>query len=184
MLLQTLGWANTEAIQQKRDFNTMTAIDFRWAVPADYDALGTVMFDAVHSGGSPYSHDQKQAWIAAPRSGEKWHDRLSKQDIIIAQFEQRIIAFMSLAENEYLDFAYIVSDYRGHGLFRKLYEHIEKRAVELRCRRIWVHASLMAAPAFRAMGFETLKREQVSIGNQHLERFVMEKMPLTVFNAV
>lgn len=156
----------------------MTTKDFRWATAADYDALGTVMFDAVHSGSSPYSHDQKQAWIAAPRNDESWHKRLSQQDIIITETDNQIIAFMSLAENGYLDFAYILPAYRGHGLFRKLYEHIEKRAVDLGCPRIWVHASLMAAPAFRAMGFATLQREQVCIGDQQLERFVMEKTPL------
>jgi len=56
-----------------------------------------------------------------------------------------------------------------------LYEQIEVRAVELSHHRIWVHASLMAAPAFDAMGFKRLKRERVQLGDQHLERFEMEK---------
>ncbi|MGJ8618016.1 MAG: GNAT family N-acetyltransferase [Sulfitobacter sp.] len=148
---------------------------FRWATSQDYDVLGRVMFDAVHKGSSPYSDSQRRAWIAEPRSGDVWNERLANQDVLLAEMENEIVAFMSLAKNEYLDFAYILPAYRGHGLFRQLYERIEERAVELGHLRIWVHASLMAAPAFERMGFERLKRESVQLGVQRLDRFEMEK---------
>lgn len=148
---------------------------FRWATSSDYDVLGRVMFDAVHKGSSPYSDSQKRAWVSEPHSGDVWKERLANQDILLAKMDNEIVAFMSLAKNEYLDFAYILPAYRGHGLFRQLYERIEERAVELGHLRIWVHASLMAAPAFERMGFERLRRESVQLGDQRLDRFEMEK---------
>jgi len=89
----------------------MIISNFRWARTSDYDALGTVMFESVHSENSPYSEAQRKAWIAAPRIGTIWNERLASQDIVVAEVECEIVAFMNLAKNEYLDFAYILPAY-------------------------------------------------------------------------
>ncbi|MGJ8628366.1 MAG: GNAT family N-acetyltransferase [Sulfitobacter sp.] len=133
------------------------------------------MFDAIHTGFSPYSAAQKTAWISAPRAGDMWNERLKKQDIILAEVDGQIVAFMSLEKNGYLDFAFVLPAHRGHGLFRLLHEHIEKRATDLGHHRIWVHASLMAETAFKAVGYTQIKRESVLRGTERLERFEMEK---------
>ncbi|MEL7336471.1 MAG: hypothetical protein AAFN70_09765, partial [Planctomycetota bacterium] len=41
--------------------------------------------------------------------------------------------------------------------------------------RLWAHASLMAQPAFAAVGFRAIKEETVQIDDQVLRRFEMEK---------
>jgi putative acetyltransferase len=154
----------------------MTLPVFRWADASDYDALGRIMFEAVHTGPSPYTDAQRQAWIAAPYHGADWHNRLVAQDVILAQVDGEIVGFMSLAPNEYLDFAYLLYETRGQGIFRQMYNRIESCAVELGHSRIWVHASLLAAPAFDAMGFIRLKSERVERGAEYLDRFEMEKI--------
>lgn len=153
----------------------MPAITFRWAEPSDYTDLGQVMFEAVRTGTSPYSESQRAAWVAAPRHGAAWDARLASQEIVIAEDGDTISGFMSLDANAYLDFAYILPQHRGAGLFRRLYEKIEARGTALGHSRIWVHASLMAAPAFERMGFTATKREEVMLGEETLERFEMEK---------
>ena len=148
---------------------------FRWARPADCDALAEVMFYAVRNGPSRYSDAQRAAWVPAPRSGPAWAERLSAQDIIIAERDGRAIGFMSLARGGYVDFAYIRPEAQHSGLFRQMFAFIEDRARAKNERLLWVHASLAARPAFAALGFTVRHSETVRIGSENLQRFEMEK---------
>ena len=133
------------------------------------------MFDAVRNGDSPYDEQQRRAWLPAPRAGREWEDRLSTQDIIIAEMDGQAVGFMSLAGEGYIDFAYIRPQAQHSGLFRQMFERIEDCALERGDRRLWVHASLMAQPAFAAVGFATVRSESVQLGTEQLQRFEMEK---------
>ena len=151
------------------------AIDIREATSGDYDAIADVMFDAVRNGRSKYTEEQKRAWVPQPRNGLDWNERLQSQKILVAIRAGEIVGFMSLAANGYIDFAYVRPSAQRTGVFRLLYESIEKLAQKNEETRLWVHASLMAQPAFDAMGFTITKRETVEIGDQALDRFEMEK---------
>jgi len=154
----------------------MDDILFRWAGPADYAALGELMFDAVRKGPSPYDAAQRAAWMPEPRQGAAWDERLGGQEIVAAEADDRILGFMTLAEGGYVDFAYIRPAARGRGLFGRLYAQVEARARDRGLHRLWVHASLMAEPAFAAHGFSVVRRETVSIGGESLDRCEMEKI--------
>jgi putative acetyltransferase len=65
------------------------------------------------------------------------------------------------------------------GLFRRLFDMIEDKARSQNEPRLWTHASLMAEPAFAAVGFVVVERQLVPIGDESLERAMMEKF-LTV----
>lgn len=73
---------------------------------------------------------------------------------------------MSLASYGYIDCAFIRPSAQGTGVFRRLYESIEVLARRNNETRLWVHASLMAQPAFGAMGFVITKRETVQVGDR------------------
>ena len=133
------------------------------------------MFDAVRNGDSPYDEHQRRAWLPAPRTGREWEDRLSSQDIVVAEIEGQAVGFMSLAAEGYIDFAYIRPQAQHSGLFRQMFERIEDRARARGDRLLWVHASLVAQPAFAAVGFTTKHSELFEIGNEQLRRFEMEK---------
>ena len=132
------------------------------------------MFDAVRNGPSRYTEEQRAAWTPFPRCGPAWDERLRSQDIILAEAGADILGFMSLAPGGYIDFAYIRPRAQGSGLFRRLYEQLAQRALEGGERRLWVHASLNAEPAFRALGFNVVRRETVFIGPQAFDRCEME----------
>ena len=151
------------------------SIDIREATAGDYGAIADVMFDAVRNGRSKYTEEQRRAWVPQPRSGFEWNERLESQRILVAIGAGQVVGFMSLVANGYIDFAYIRPSAQGTGVFRLLYESIEKLAQKNEETRIWVHASLMAQPAFNAMGFRIAKKETVEIGDQALDRFEMEK---------
>lgn len=140
----------------------------------DHDALGELLFDAVRNGPSSYTEAQRAAWAPEPRSGAAWNERLSPQTIVLDEHRGAIRGFMTLRDDGYIDFAYIRPTDRGDGLFRKLFDEIRRIAVARGHERLWVHASLMAQPAFSAMGFSIVCRETVEIGDQSLDRFEME----------
>lgn len=83
---------------------------------------------------------------------------------------------MSLEPNGYIDFAYIRPASQGTGLFRQLFSWIERHSVERGDQRLWVHASLMAQPAFTAMGFSVAEHQTVEIGGERFDRAAMEKV--------
>lgn len=149
-------------------------IHYRWALASDYKELGDVMFDAVRNGPSLYTEMQREAWVEAPRQGSEWDERLTGQSIAVAELESRIVGFMSLMPDGYLDFAYIRPDHQGTGVFRKLYDMLLDLAHEQKLSRIYVHASLRAQPAFSAHGFEIIKKETVTLNEQEFDRFEMQ----------
>lgn len=146
-----------------------------WATHADYDELSGVIFDAVRNGPSKYSEAQRAAWVPVRRSGEEWGTRLDRQAIAVARDETRVTGFMSLDKGGYIDFAYIRPDAQGTGLFRRLFAQIEAQARVNYDPRLWTHASLMAEPAFAAVGFTVIERQVVQIGTENFERAMMEK---------
>ncbi len=147
-----------------------------WATTADHDDLADIVFDAVRNGPSKYTQGQRVAWVPEHRGGEEWAARLEGQVIAIARDETRAVGFMSLAPEGYIDFAFIRPDAQGSGLFRRLFAMIEDKARSQKEPRLWTHASLMAQPAFAAVGFVVVERQLVQIGDESLERAMMEKI--------
>jgi putative acetyltransferase len=156
------------------DFHTLT-----WATPTDAAALADVMFDAVRNGPSKYTQTQRAAWVPERRSGVEWESRLAAKDIAIGRDGGRIIGFMSIEDGGYIDFAFIRPEAQGSGLFRQLFELIQERARAAHEPRLWVHASLMAQPAFAAVGFSVVEHQIVQIGDQDFQRAMMEKPIVT-----
>ncbi|WP_298974499.1 GNAT family N-acetyltransferase [uncultured Roseobacter sp.] len=143
----------------------------RWAAPADAPELAQVFFAAVREGPSPYSQAQRRAWLPEPPTGE----RLARLETLVAESDGRITGFMTVEPGGYIDLAFVLPEHQGTGLFRKLYDCIEQWARGRQEPRLWIHASLMAQPAFRAMGFLVIHHETVVRDGQSLARAEMEK---------
>lgn len=150
-------------------------LPLNWATPTDYDDLGDIVFDAVRNGPSKYTEAQRAAWVPERRHGEEWAARLEGQVIAIARDDARAVGFMTLAPDGYIDFAFIRPEAQGSGLFRRLFDMIEDLALAQNEPRLWVHASLMAEPAFAAVGFAVVERECVDMNGESLARAKMEK---------
>ena len=153
----------------------MNDITLRPAIANDYDTLGHVMFDAIHHGPTKYTGAQSQAWAPKPRAGADWAHRLSQKDVIIAERGSEVLGFMSIEPGGYIDFAYIRPSAQGSGLFRRLFSEVQQRAVAAAEAELSTHASLMAQPAFAAMGFDVDHHETVEVDGQNLARARMTK---------
>ena len=143
----------------------------RLAHTEEFNALGQVMFDAIHAQPSPYTDAQRRAWNETPHAGADWHTKLARQYVVVAMDHADLVGFMTL-EGDYVDFAYLLPHARGTGAFRKLYNVIEAQAGQSKLR---VHASLKAEDAFAAMGFHVTSRETIARKGQDLRRAEMQK---------
>lgn len=150
-------------------------IQIRRGHAADHDVLGEIMYDAVRKGSSRYTPEQQAAWVPEPRKGEDWDKRLASQTIIVAEAAGLAVGFMTLAAPDYVDFAYIRPDWQGKGVFRTLHDAVEQEARRTGQTRLYVHASLMAQPAFSAMGYSVIAPEEVTLRGAQFKRFEMEK---------
>jgi putative acetyltransferase len=153
----------------------MDAITLRTAEADDYDALGEIMFDAIHNGPTHYTVDESNAWAPALRSGAEWASRLEGKTLILAERGATKLGFMSIEPGGYIDFAYIRPQSQGSGLFRQLFNQVLAHARKAGESQLSTHASLMAQPAFVAMGFEINVHETVEISGQKLARAQMKK---------
>ena len=54
-------------------------VEVRLMEAGEADALGHVMWRAIHEGPSLYSEGQKVAWLAAPPQDAAWEDKLKRQ---------------------------------------------------------------------------------------------------------
>lgn len=153
----------------------VTSQIIRAAVAADYDALGSLMFEAIHDGPSKYTPAQSRAWAPAPRHGPDWAERLSGHHIFVAEQAGALTGFMSIEPSGYVDFAYIRPAAQGSGLFRQLFSHVSDWAVEHGATELSTHASLMAQPAFAAMGFVIDVHETAEVAGEALSRARMIK---------
>ncbi len=142
---------------------------------ADHDMLGEVLYDAVRNGPGLYTPEQRAAWVPEPRCGADWHTRLDSQVLFVAERVGEIVGFMSLEAPDYVDFAFIRPSWQGKGVFRALHDAVEQEARCTGQTRLHVHASMMARPAFTAMGYTVIEREDVFIRGVGLRRFAMEK---------
>ena len=116
------------------------------------DALGQVMWSAIHEGKSLYTAAQRVAWLAKPNAGAAWVNRLGTQIVWVALAHASPIGFMTLAHAGYVDFAYVHPKCQGQGVFSTLLAALEREARARTLLRLWTHASLMAEPAFAAGG--------------------------------
>ncbi|SDF05958.1 GNAT family N-acetyltransferase [Sulfitobacter delicatus] len=149
-------------------------LTLRAAGGADYDSLGQVMFDAIHAGTSVYSAAERRAWLDAPPTGARWAAKLAGQQVVLAEREGAVIGFMTLAAG-HIDLAFVAAKAQGQGVFRALYAQVERQAQTQGETRLHAHASLMARPAFEAVGFHVIRAERVARAGEYLDRFEMEK---------
>lgn len=150
-------------------------VQIRRASPGDFDALGELIHAAIREGAGQYTPAQRAAWSPAPRFGEAWAAHLGAQDVWLAETDHRPLAVMTMAAEGYIDFAFILADAQGQGLFRRLYTALESEARRLGIVRLWTDASLHAKGPFEAMGFAVVCTESVERGDEQLKRFRMEK---------
>ncbi|MEM7006771.1 MAG: GNAT family N-acetyltransferase [Pseudomonadota bacterium] len=152
-----------------------TEINIRRGNSDDFARLGEIVHLAIHGSADRYTPSQKKAWSPEPRDAKAMSDRIGTAAVWVAETDDLVIGFMTLEGSGYVDFAYILADWQGRGVFRRLYEAIEFQAQTNEIKQLSTHASLQAYKAFGHFGFEVLYPETVEVSGAWLPRFYMEK---------
>lgn len=143
--------------------------------PDDDDALGKIFFEAVRYGATHYSEAEREVWLPEPPTGPEWSERLRKQTIMVAEAAEGPVGFMTLYPHGEIDLAFILTTFRGRGLFRQLYTPLENQARQTGLDRLFTYASLHARGPFEAVGFTVIEAQTIERRGESLRRFYMEK---------
>lgn len=145
-------------------------------VDADAAALGQLMYDAVRQGTVDfYDAAQRAAWMPQPRSGAAWLQRLQTPQTWVAEDEQGFAGFMTLADDGYIDLAYVRPDAMGTGVAQALYAVLEQEALSRRYQRLYSEASHLAQRFFTRQGWQLVKTQTLVSNEVAMQNHQMEK---------
>jgi len=144
--------------------------------PAEADLLGVIFFDAVRKGAAGfYDAEQRVAWAPSPPSGPIWAARLAAQRTVVARDAERPVGFMALADDGYIDLAFVDTVHQRRGVGTLLYAQIEAWAREARIERLSAEASLMIRGLFEQQGWTIVQEQRINRAGVTLTNFLMEK---------
>ncbi|HZH50310.1 MAG TPA: GNAT family N-acetyltransferase [Microvirga sp.] len=144
-------------------------------LPADVEALVEIYQASVMElAEEDYSEAQRSAW-AEIADDETFAKRLAEGLTLVATLEGAPVGFVSLKNNEHVDFLYVHPDAAGQGVGAMLYDAVEKLARARGATRLTVDASDTARLFFEQRGFMPQRRNTVSLGDEWLANTTMEK---------
>lgn len=156
--------------------NTPEEIRIRFGGRGDIAALAGVFYRAVREGAGPeYSAEQRAAWAPAPPEVAAWDVRLTPQKVFVAELGARIIGFMSLKDDGYIDLAFVDPDHIGHGVAQLLYERLEAHAREQGIERLFSDASARARILFERQGWIVEAEQRPVMRGVELHNYRMSK---------
>ncbi len=136
---------------------------------------------AVHAvDPSLYSEKEKDAWAPTPPDYEAWKLRLQQARPYLlylpdSAMKESLAGFMSVDHKGYIQFAYVAPEFQRLGAGRRLYSLIEEEARAASLETLSVHASKAAVPFFHSLGFKIVRENRVSINEELLTNYYMEK---------
>lgn len=131
--------------------------EVRRAEAADLTEIVDVFWQGVHIGAAThYDASQRAAWLPERPSAEAFAARLDGQTVFVAVEAGRIAGFMTLGEDGYLDFAFVLPSARGTGTADALHAAVLNHASVSGLRRLTVRASDLARPFLTRRGWQTV----------------------------
>ncbi|WP_428635215.1 GNAT family N-acetyltransferase [Sedimenticola sp.] len=138
--------------------------------------IADLFYQSVHAiDSSVYTPEQKKAWAPTPVDYSRWSERLSKKKPFVAMLENRVVGFIELDADGYIDCIYTHPDFQGMGVASALYKYLVAEAKGRGIERLYVEASLIAKPFFEHRGFSVIKKNEVKRNGVSLVNFSMEK---------
>lgn len=122
-----------------------------------------------------YNTAQLEAWKSGSENKERWQNVMNEQDVFIAESENKIVGFCTLAQGNYIDLLFVHKDYQHLGIASKLYELIEKEALDQNPKILTADVSKTAQPFFERINFKVIQEQIVNVKGVDLINYKMEK---------
>jgi putative acetyltransferase len=126
-----------------------------------------------------YSLNQVLAWAPANIYFRNWSQTCLERLTYVAEDQGLIVGFGELELNGHIDCFYCHKDYQRVGVGKKIYREIEAKAYEIGINRLYTEASITAKPFFLKMGFQVVKKQNVSCRGESFVNYSMEKLLIT-----
>lgn len=142
------------------------------------DAAGcwNVLYHAVHEGThGAYDARERAAWAPSATAPADWGTQLSRQYTLVAVWRGRIVGFMAMQSDGYLDYAYVAPRFIGRGLAGRLYDAVLSQADLKDADRLSSEASHLARPFLEKRGWHVVARQSVIRRGVALTNFRMER---------
>ncbi len=150
------------------------AIQIRDYIPSDCSKIADLFHDSIHAiPNSVYSSKQKKAWAPTPPNYALWKERLAKKKPFVATVGSKIIGFIELEEDGYIDCLYVHKEHQHEGIASALLSFVRNVAHERGNKILYVEASKVALPFFQRHGFKLKSENTVFLRGQTLVSYLM-----------
>jgi putative acetyltransferase len=160
-------------------------IKLRQVVVDDVSQITQLFFDTIQNINiRDYSQDEVDDWSSWKVDIDKWLDKMREQYFIVAEVNNKVVGFSSLAPDGYLDFMFVDKDTQGQGVASALLSEIERKAIEQNNDLISSDVSITAKGFFEKKGFIVEKQQLKKSKQKELINFRMIKKLKTDGNVV
>lgn len=143
--------------------------------PSDTQEIVTLFRDAVHAINiKHYTPEQVAVWAPENIDIDKWQKSLSKNITYVAELHNKIVGFIDMSPEGYLDRLYVHKDYQGRFIAYYLFKKIEQVARDLGLSKITTNCSITAKKPAERMGFVVIKEQTVVRNGVPLINYAME----------
>lgn len=151
---------------------------------SDTFILMQIFHDAVHTVGSRYySPEAVTAWAPMHTCTEAQKEadlerrcaKFAANITLVAECDAAIVGFADMTHEGYLDHVYVAPKYQARGIAYKLFKALEETAKQAGLTKITTHASMMAMPLAKRMGFKIVREETIMHRGVAIVRYEMEK---------
>ncbi|AGA77372.1 GNAT family N-acetyltransferase [Echinicola vietnamensis] len=122
-----------------------------------------------------YSEEQIAAWISSVINEARWQQALKEEFFLVAEYDEKIVGFGALKDDNYIDFMYIQHEYQRLGLAERLLKALEHQAKKNHSAEIIADASKTAVPFFEKMGFRMVQENTKVVNGLELVNYRVEK---------
>ena len=151
-------------------------ITIRQATSDDLAEITQLFKQTVESvNAKDYSAEQISVWKSGALRTEKWLNKIAGQYFLLAEINNNIAGFGSIADDGYLDFMYVSKDHQGMGVASKIYEELQSFAKRNGFEKIVSDVSITAKTFFERRGFQVVQEQQVTIDGVLLTNYKMQK---------
>lgn len=123
-----------------------------------------------------YDKQQIEVWTSGIDNKQRWNDIVTKQFVLVAQQDNKIVGFATLDNGNYIDLLYVHKDHQRQGIAGKLYADIETEARRLKQTTLTSDVSKTARPFFESNGFKVLTEQIVNKKGIDLINYKMTKI--------
>lgn len=151
-------------------------ITVRQATLADVDSITQLFYETITTvNQAHYDPDQVAAWRAGHADKDRWLLRVQEQYFLVAENGDKLIGFISITQEGYLDLLFIHKDYQRQGVATHLLKAIETFAIGSLIDIIYSDVSITAQPFFKRHHFTTDFEQVVEVRGVEMKNYRMLK---------